>query len=148
MSWLGEPPVQGCTGGVWGALDGRYQTGAGMASRIKARGLKGRALAPLIGRLLPSLYVNTAADRRTKPYTITEYKKGPFSGAFKRIPAIRYYLAAASSASPSRTDSSAISIMSLKVVWRSSAVVCSWVRIWSETVQIVSAFAPNSAATP
>ena len=47
----GEPPVQGCTGGVWGARDGRYQTGAEMASRIKARGLKGRALAPLIGRL-------------------------------------------------------------------------------------------------
>ncbi|KFC86519.1 hypothetical protein GHAL_3047 [Hafnia alvei ATCC 13337] len=25
--WLGESPVQGCTGGVWGAWDGRYQTG-------------------------------------------------------------------------------------------------------------------------
>ncbi|MFO6491969.1 hypothetical protein [Hafnia alvei] len=56
-------------GGVWGARDGRYQTVAEMASRIKARGLKGRALAPLIGRLLRSLYVNAAADRRTKPYT-------------------------------------------------------------------------------
>ncbi|MEH3841351.1 hypothetical protein POW97_21005, partial [Hafnia alvei] len=37
------PPVQGCTGGVWGALDGRYQTGAEMASRIKARELRAPA---------------------------------------------------------------------------------------------------------
>ena len=47
-----------------------------MASRIKARGLKGRALAPLIGRLLRSLYVNTVADRRTKPYTAIAFMAG------------------------------------------------------------------------
>ncbi|MGL4684989.1 MAG: hypothetical protein ACRCV4_18395, partial [Hafnia alvei] len=44
-SWWGEPSVQGCTDGVWGARDGRYQTGAEMASRIKARGCWVRALA-------------------------------------------------------------------------------------------------------
>ena len=40
-----------------------------MVYRIKARGLKGRALAPLIGRLPRMLHGNTTASRRTKPYT-------------------------------------------------------------------------------
>ena len=44
-SWLGEPARQGCRDGVWGARDGRYQTGAEMASRINARGCWVRALA-------------------------------------------------------------------------------------------------------
>ena len=38
-----------------GAKDGACRPDAEMASRIKARGLKGRALAPLIGRLQLSL---------------------------------------------------------------------------------------------
>ena len=40
-----------------------------------------------------------------------------------------------------RTASRAISTMSPKVCWRSSQEVCSPVRMWSETVQIASAFA-------
>ncbi|MGO1238338.1 MAG: hypothetical protein ACTMHW_08220, partial [Hafnia alvei] len=59
---------------VWGALDGRYQTGAEMASRTKARGLKGRALAPLIGRLRQWLQKNTTDSGRTKPYTLALHK--------------------------------------------------------------------------
>ncbi|TBM05068.1 hypothetical protein EYY87_10470 [Hafnia paralvei] len=43
-SWKGEPARQGCRDGVWGALDGRYQTGAEMASRIKARECRDHAL--------------------------------------------------------------------------------------------------------
>ena len=50
-------------------MDGACRPGAEMASRIKARGLKGRALAPLIGRLPRMLHGNTTASRRTKPYT-------------------------------------------------------------------------------
>ena len=42
----------------------------------KARGLKGRALAPLIGRLQLSLYVNAVMKRRTKPYTKATYTLG------------------------------------------------------------------------
>ena len=49
-------------------MDGACRPGAEMASRIKARGLKGRALAPLIGRLPRMLHGNTTASRRTKPY--------------------------------------------------------------------------------
>ncbi len=57
-------------------MDGACRPGAEMASRIKARGLKGRALAPLIGRLQLSLYVNAVMKRRTKPYTIAAYTLG------------------------------------------------------------------------
>ncbi|SCM52104.1 hypothetical protein BN1044_01575 [Hafnia alvei] len=47
-----------------------------MASLIKARGLKGRALAPLIGRLRQRLQKNTTASGRTKPYTLVIYITG------------------------------------------------------------------------
>ena len=44
--------------------------------------------------------------------------------------------------------SKAMVIMSLNVSWRSSAVVYSSRTMWSDTVQMVAALAPNSAATP
>ncbi|MEG1654275.1 MAG: hypothetical protein RR390_12355, partial [Hafnia sp.] len=36
----------GCRDGVWGALDGRYQTGAEMASRIKSARIEGARWRP------------------------------------------------------------------------------------------------------
>ena len=45
-------------------------------------------------------------------------------------------------------DSRVTRIMSSKLVWRSSEVVDSPVRMWSETVQIARACFPHSAAHP
>ena len=75
-SWLREPPVQGCTGGVWGGLDGRYQTGAEMASRIKVRECRDHALV-VSARTPSSVYpVKLDMDRRAEYHTVVPYTSG------------------------------------------------------------------------
>jgi len=73
-SWKGEPARQGCRDGVWGALDGRYQTGDGVSDK------SARVQRPRAGGLCPYAFISVSVkldmDRRAEYHTVVPYTSG------------------------------------------------------------------------